>query len=85
MRTFIVRLQEDSGGSGREGADAPRLRGFVDEVASGMRVTFRNEQELVTALMAAAAADPPGPPWGGDRRAAHEPSPDRPDHTLGEN
>ena len=64
MRTFIVRLQEDSGGSGRAGADAPRMRGFVDEVASGMRVTFRNEQELVTALMAAAAADPPGPPWG---------------------
>jgi hypothetical protein len=63
VRTFIVRLQEDASG-GTTGAAAPRLRGVVDEVATGLRVTFRNDQELVTALVAAVLADPPGPPWG---------------------
>ncbi|HEX9065047.1 MAG TPA: hypothetical protein VF843_08050 [Streptosporangiaceae bacterium] len=59
MRTFIVRLAEDAsecrpgGGTGR-----PRLRGVVDEVATGQRTTFRDDQELVTALAAALAAGP---------------------------
>ena len=65
MRTFIVRLQEDAGGSGRGGAATTRLRGVVDEVATGLRATFRNDQELVTALMAAVGAGPPDPPWAG--------------------
>jgi len=79
VRTFIVRLLEDTAGSRRMDAAAPRLRGFVDEVASGLRATFRDEQELLTALAAVLALDPPGPPWGGEHRAARESSPDRPD------
>lgn len=75
MRTFIIRLQEDTGDSGRTGAAGPRLRGVVNEVATGLRATFRNDQELVTALVAAVGGGPPGPPWGGDRLPG-EPSPD---------
>ena len=60
MRTFIVRLQEDGGGSDRAGAAAARLRGVVDEVATGLRATFRDQQELVNALLTAVAADRPG-------------------------
>lgn len=37
-----------------------RLRGVVDEVATGLRATFRDEQELVNALLIAVAADRPG-------------------------
>lgn len=73
MRTFIVRLQEDAGGSGT-GATTLRLRGVVDDVATGLRATFRNDQELVTALMAAVGADPPSPPWSGGDRSPGEPS-----------
>jgi len=70
VRTFIVRLQEHADGSGRSGAATPVLCGFVDEVASGLRARFRNEQELLTALTVAAVEDPPGPPWSGEHRAA---------------
>jgi hypothetical protein len=76
VRTFIVRLQEDAGGGDRGGAATPRLRGVVDEVATGLRATFRNQQELVTALMTAVAADRPGQAHGGVDRAAHEPASD---------
>jgi hypothetical protein len=65
VRTFIIRLREDAGDSDRTGAATPRLRGVVDEVATGLRATFRNDRELVTALVAAVGADPPGPPWAG--------------------
>ena len=84
MRTFIIRLQEDTGDSGRMGAAASPLRGVVDEVATGLRATFRNDQELVTALVAAVGGGPPGPPWGGDRLPG-APSPDRPGPRLKEN
>ena len=59
MRTFIVRLQEDAGGSDRGGAATARLRGVVDEVATGLRATFRDQEELVNALLSAVAADRP--------------------------
>jgi hypothetical protein len=57
VRTFIVRLQHDGGGGDRHGGEVPPLRGVVDEVATGLRVTFRSAAELVTALTAALAAD----------------------------
>ncbi len=62
MRTFIVRLQHDGGGGDRHGGEqhggeVPPLRGVVDEVATGLRVTFRSAAELVTALTTALAAD----------------------------
>ena len=85
MRTFIIRLQEDASGGSRTGTATPRLRGFVDEVASGLRARFRNERELLTALSAALTLDSPGPPWSGEHRAADEPSSDRPDPALEEN
>lgn len=66
VRTFIVRLQEEAGASTGTATPEPRLRGVVDEVATGLRATFRNEQELVTAL-AAAVTDRSGPPWTGER------------------
>jgi hypothetical protein len=61
VRTFIVRVREPRDGGDREGVTIPRLRGVVDEVATGLRATFRDAQELVTALMAATAADPRAP------------------------
>ena len=67
MRTFIIRLQDDAGGAGRPGDSAPRLRGVVDEVATGLRAIFRNDQELLTALAAALAGAPP------DRSAVRPP------------
>jgi len=73
VRTFIIRLQEDTSDSGRTGAAGPRLRGVVDEVATGLRATFRNDHELVAALVAAVAAGPPGPPPGGGRRPGEPP------------
>jgi hypothetical protein len=73
VRTFIVRVQEDTGGSGRTAAAAPRLRGVVDEVSSGLRATFRNDHELVTALMTAMGADPAGPSWYAGDLAPREP------------
>jgi hypothetical protein len=85
VRTFIIRLLEDAGGSGRSGAVAPGLRGFVDEVTSGLRARFRNEQELVAALRTAVTVDPPGPPWSGEHRVAPGPSPVHPDHACEEN
>jgi hypothetical protein len=85
VRTFIVRLQEDAGGSGRAEAATPRLCGFIDEVTSGLRATFRNEQELLAALMAAVSVDPPGPPGRGEHRVGWKPSSDRPDPVLEEN
>jgi len=84
VRTFIVRLQEDAGGSGRTDASTRRLRGVVDEVATGLRATFRNDQELVTALLAAMGTDPPGSPWSGGDRSPGEPASDRPSPTLKE-
>ena len=78
MRTFIIRLQEDATGSGPAAAATPRLRGVVDEVATGLRATFRNDHELVTALLAAMSADPAGPSWGGGDRAPREPLPTEP-------
>ena len=78
MRTFIVRLREDPGGTDR-GAAAPRLRGVVDEVATGLRATFRDERELVTALIGAVGVGPPGPPWDGASRAPGEPPPEKPE------
>jgi len=74
VRTFIIRLQEDTGDSGRTSGAGPRLRGIVDEVATGLRATFRNDHELVTALAAAVGAGPPGPPWDGDRPPGEPPS-----------
>lgn len=39
------------------------MRGVVDEVATGRRVTFRSSEELLAALAAALTADvPPGRP-----------------------
>jgi hypothetical protein len=58
MRTFIVRLMEDAGGGHTPGAVSPRLRGVVDEVATGLRATFRDDTELLTALTAAMAGEP---------------------------
>ena len=78
MRTFIIRLQEDTGDSGRTGAAGPHLRGVVDEVATGLRATFRNDHELVTALMTAVGADPAGPSWGRGDDGPREPGPNEP-------
>ena len=78
MRTFIIRLQEDATGSGPAAAATPRLRGVVDEVATGLRATFRNDGELVTALISAMGAGRPGLPWGGDDRVPRQPLPDDP-------
>jgi hypothetical protein len=67
VKTFVVRLHEDAGDDPAD-ADSPRLRGVVDEVATGLRATFRSELELVAALKAAMDTDPPGPSQdGGDR------------------
>ena len=71
MKTFVVRLHEDAG-SDPAGADVQRLCGVVDEVATGLRATFRSEGELVAALKAAVmGTDPPGATGpsrdGGDR------------------
>ncbi len=55
MRTFIVRFHEDT----TEDAARGRMRGVVDEVATGRRVTFRSSEELLTALSAALTADVP--------------------------
>jgi hypothetical protein len=84
VRTFIVRLQEEAGASTGTTRAEPRLRGVVDEVATGLRAMFRNEQELVTAL-AAAVACRPGPPWTGEQRATYGPSSDSPTTTFEEN
>lgn len=85
MRTFIIRLLDEAGGAGRNGAAAAGLRGFVDEVTSGLRARFRNEQELVAALRTAVAVDPPGAPWSGEHRIGPGSSPDHPDHACEEN
>ena len=63
VKTFIVRVQEDAGGTGRADSEAGRLRGVVDEVATGLRATFRNDAELISALLAAVGGASPGPPW----------------------
>ena len=89
MKTFIVRVQEDAGGSGAGGSDrggtaTPRLRGVVDEVSTGLRATFRNDQELVTALLAALGGDPPGPSWGADQGTARGASSDGAQLIFGE-
>jgi hypothetical protein len=83
VRTFIVRLQ-DASGSGRPGAVGPRLRGVVDEVATGMRTTFRDDRELVTALTTALGAARAGLSSSAGDRAAGEPSSDWPDSISGE-
>lgn len=73
MKTFVVRLHEDPGS-----ADIPRLCGVVDEVATGLSVTFRSERELVAALKAAMGTDPPGPSRDGGDRAPGAFAPDLP-------
>ena len=84
MRTFIIRVQEETGASLEAAAPAMPLRGFVDEVATGLRATFRSERELVTAL-AAAVASRPGPPWtAGQRVPGYGPSPDTTEPTVEE-
>jgi hypothetical protein len=77
MRTFIVRLVQDASGTSQPGARRPRLRGVVDEVATGSRTTFRDDQELVAALSAALstrtrdqASDPPESIFGEDQNVA---------------
>jgi len=55
VRTFIVRVREARDGGDWGGAANPRLRGVVDEVATGLRATFRDAQELIAALMTASA------------------------------
>jgi|HubBroStandDraft_2_1064218.scaffolds.fasta_scaffold61170_2 hypothetical protein len=60
VRTFIIRLQDAGGGRGQADHCALPLRGVVDEVATGLRATFRSDQELLTALttaMTTAATD----------------------------
>jgi hypothetical protein len=57
MRTFIVRFHEDT-----TDAATGRMRGVLDEVATGRRVTFRCSEELLTALAAALTADVPAGP-----------------------
>jgi hypothetical protein len=78
VRTFIIRLQEDAAGRGQPAAASPRLRGVVDEVATGMRATFRNDGELLTALISALGAERPGSSWGGGDRVPRRPLPDDP-------
>lgn len=50
MRTFIVRVHEDTAA-----AIAPQgvLRGVVDEVATGQQMAFRSADELISVLAAA--------------------------------
>jgi len=55
MRAFIVRFHEDTTADAARG----RMRGVVDEVATGRRVTFRSSEELLAALAAALGADVP--------------------------
>jgi len=71
VKTFVVRLHEDAG-SDPAGAEIQRLCGVVNEVATGLRATFRSEGELIAALKAAAmGTDLPGATGpsrdGGDR------------------
>lgn len=63
MKTFVVRLYEDAGSdpAGPVGAAAARLCGVIDEVATGLRATFRSEIELVAVLKTAIGAEPPAP------------------------
>ena len=75
MKTFVVRLHEDAGGD-PAGADSPCLRGVVDEVATGLRATFRSELELVAVLKAAIDTDQPGPSWNGGGPAPGGSAPD---------
>jgi hypothetical protein len=75
VRTFIVRIREAGVGGERGGATTPRLRGVVDEVATGLRATFRDGQELINALMTAAA---------GERNAPAEDEADRAGFESGE-
>jgi hypothetical protein len=84
VRTFIVRIQEDAEGSGRPDATALRLRGVVDEVATGLRATFRNDSELVAALLAAVRAGPPSARWDSADGSAPDHSSDRPRSTFEE-
>lgn len=60
MKTFVVRLYEDAG-IDPAGAAAARLCGVIDEVATGLRATFRSEIELVAVLKTAIGAEPPAP------------------------
>jgi hypothetical protein len=49
MRTFIVRVHEDTANTPSPDA----LRGVVDEVATGQRMAFRSADELISVLAAA--------------------------------
>jgi hypothetical protein len=78
VKTFVVRLHEDAD-SDPVGADISRLCGVIDQVATGLRATFRSEGELVAALKAAMGTDPPGatgPPRDGGDRAPGGAAPD---------
>jgi hypothetical protein len=46
MDTFVVRIR-------RSNPSDPGLRGVVDEVASGLRSTFRSSDELIVVLTGA--------------------------------
>jgi hypothetical protein len=61
MRTFIVRVMQHATGRGRAGAGRPQLCGVVDDVGTGLRATFRNDSELIAALVAAVQAPSPAP------------------------
>jgi hypothetical protein len=50
MRTFIVRVHEDTAAAT---AHQSALRGVVDEVATGQRMAFRSADELISVLAAA--------------------------------
>jgi hypothetical protein len=83
VQTFVVRLIADADRSVHDAAPL-RLRGVVDEVASGSRATFGSGQELLAALMAAASADEPGPRRRGEGRVAPEPASGSADPDPGE-
>jgi hypothetical protein len=56
----------------------------VDEVATGLRTTFRDDTELVTALATALGAEPAGPASTASGGAWREASSDNPDSIFGE-
>jgi hypothetical protein len=78
VKTFVVRVYEDAGSDPAK-SGMPRLCGVVDEVATGLRATFRSELELVATLKAAISTDPSGaraPSRDGGDRAPGGSAPD---------
>jgi hypothetical protein len=53
MRTFIVRIYEDTAAAAEP---LGVLRGVIDEVASGQRMAFRSAGELISVLATAVRA-----------------------------